>query len=77
MILMEYCDRGSLRDLLDTRQQVLSEDQTSVSCGTCLKDCSSSRRSIRSFITNILLCSGGGIEVAAFGISRRFDFGTT
>jgi serine/threonine protein kinase len=30
MILMEYCDRGSLRDLLGTRQQVLSEDQISV-----------------------------------------------
>jgi serine/threonine protein kinase len=42
-----------------------------------LKDCSSSRRSIGSFIANILLCSDGGIEIANFGNSRRFDFGTT
>jgi serine/threonine-protein kinase 24/25/MST4 len=42
-----------------------------------LKDCSSSRRSIGSFIANLLLCSDGGIEIANFGNSRRFDFGIT
>jgi serine/threonine protein kinase len=42
-----------------------------------LKDCSSSRWSIGSFIANILLCSDGGIQIADFSISRRFDFSTT
>ena len=30
MILMEYCDKGSLRDILDSRKKVLREDQISL-----------------------------------------------
>jgi serine/threonine-protein kinase 24/25/MST4 len=79
---MGYCDRGSLRDLLDTRQQVLSEDQISVIMRDLLEGLQliqTEHRIIHRDIkaANILLCSDGGIKIADFGISRRFDFGTT
>jgi serine/threonine protein kinase len=80
MILMEFCDRGSIRDLLDTREQVLSEDQISVIIRDVLKGLQFIQtnhrivhRDIKS--ANILLTASGQVRIADFGVSRRFDSG--
>jgi serine/threonine protein kinase len=80
MILMEFCDRGSLRDILDSREQVLSEDQISIvllSLLLGLDEIHTKHRIIHRDIksANILLNSDGGIKIADFGVSRRFDSG--
>jgi serine/threonine protein kinase len=77
MILMEYCDRGSFRDLLDARSQVLSEDQIAA----VLQDVLSGllvvqghqvvHRDVKA--ANLLLMSSGAIRLSDFGVSRRFD----
>ncbi|KAH0785711.1 STE family protein kinase [Histomonas meleagridis] len=78
MILMEYCDRGSFRDILDAREQVLSEDQISIVMHDLLKGLQIIHqkyhivhRDIKS--ANILLTSSGEIRIADFGVSRRFE----
>lgn len=81
MILMEYCDRGSLRDILDAREQVLSEDQISVVMSDILRGLQilhTRHRIVHRDIkaANILLTAEGGIKIADFGVSRRFDSGT-
>ncbi|KAH0792621.1 STE family protein kinase [Histomonas meleagridis] len=78
MILMEYCDLGSFRDILDRNEQVLSEDQISLVIHDLLKGLELIHtkhrivhRDIKS--ANILLTSEGEIRIADFGVSRRFE----
>ncbi|KAK8860673.1 hypothetical protein M9Y10_012338 [Tritrichomonas musculus] len=78
MILMEYCDRCSLRNILDARQQVLSEDQISLVMFDVLKgletihnDFQIAHRDIKS--SNILITSNGDIKISDFGITRIFE----
>jgi hypothetical protein len=80
LILMEFCDRGSFRDLLDSREQVLSEDQVSV----VLHDVLSGLRVIHEQhriihrdikAANLLLTSAGSIKVSDFGVATKFDPG--
>ena len=78
MILMEYCDRGSFRDILDAREQVLNEDQISIVMHDLLKGLQIIHskyhivhRDIKS--ANLLLTSSGDIRIADFGVSRKFD----
>lgn len=78
MILMEYCDRCSLRSILDARQQVLSEDQISFVMHDLLKaleiihnDYHMVHRDIKS--ANILLNSKGDIKICDFDISKIFE----
>ena len=80
MILMELCDKGSLRDLLDHREEVFSEAQISVVMHDLLLalDYLHTKhlvihRDIKA--ANILLTSNSEIKVADFGVSRRFDKG--
>jgi len=78
MILMEYCDRGSLRDLIDYRNAVLTEEQIAFVLYDLLqgvlilhKKYKILHRDIKA--GNILLLSDGHIRVTDFGISRQFD----
>ncbi|KAH0793891.1 STE family protein kinase [Histomonas meleagridis] len=78
MILMENCDCGSLRDLLDRREQVLSEDQIGIVLVDLLRGLHLIHtrhriihRDIKS--ANILLTSDSGIRIADFGVSRKFE----
>lgn len=80
MILMEYIDRGSLRNILDSREQVLSEDQISCVISDLLNglkkihnDFHLLHRDIKA--ANLLLNSKGNIKIGDFGVSRQFDRG--
>ena len=80
MILMEYCDRGSLRDLLDAREQVLSEDQISIVLHDLLKGLQIIHKRNRIVhrdikAANILITTDCEIKIADFGVSRQFDSG--
>ncbi|OHT09964.1 STE family protein kinase [Tritrichomonas foetus] len=78
MILMDYCDRGSIRDLMDSREKVLTEDQISIimhdllNALTVLHDqYHTIHRDIKA--ANILISSDYSIKVTDFGVSRQFD----
>jgi serine/threonine protein kinase len=78
MILMEYCNRGSLRDILDARQKVLSEDQISVvmlDLLHALEFLHSKHRIVHRDVkgANLLMTSEGEVKLVDFGISRKFD----
>lgn len=78
MILMEFCDRCSLRNILDARQQVLSEDQISFVMHDLLKcletihnNYQMVHRDIKS--ANILLTSKAEIKISDFDVSKIFE----
>lgn len=81
MILMEYCDRGSLRDMIDFRNLCLTEKQAAI----VIKDVLTGiyilhtkhkvlHRDIKA--ANILIMSDGQTRLTDFGISRDFSGGT-
>jgi len=77
MILMEYCDRGSLRDMIDFRNLTLTEEQISIVMRDILigleilhDKYSILHRDIKA--ANILMNSKGGFRVTDFGVSRQF-----
>lgn len=77
-ILMEYCDRGSLRDIMDNKRKSLTEPQISVVLHDALlgllmlhEKYHIVHRDIKA--GNILLNSRGQIRIADFGVSRQFD----
>ena len=78
MILMEFCDHGSLRDVIDFRNDILNENQISI----IMKDVISSLTVLHSKYKilhrdikagNILINSKCEIKVTDFGVSRQFD----
>jgi len=82
MILMDFCDKGSIRDILDNRQKVLSEDQISI----ILKDHLLALRILHGEYriahrdikcANLLMNRHGHIKIGDFGVSRRFDSGSS
>lgn len=80
MILMEYCDRGSVRDLLDFRERALNEDQIAVILTDLLKGLSVIHNKFKIIhrdikAANILLNSQGAVKICDFGVGRKFDSG--
>jgi len=78
MILMEYCDRGSLRDMIDYRNLCLTEKQAAIIIHdllTALLILHTKYKILHRDIkaANILLNSKQQIRVTDFGISREFD----
>ena len=80
MVLMEYCDRGSVRDIMDFREKVLDEDQIAIVLADLLKGLSVIHnrfhiihRDIKA--ANILLNSQGEVKICDFGVARKFDSG--
>lgn len=78
MVLMEFCDQGSLRDLIDVREQPLTEQQIAF----IIKDVLIAlqflhlkhhviHRDIKA--GNVLLTSKGQVKVTDFGVSRKFE----
>ena len=82
MILMEYVDRGSLRDILDSKEQVLSEDQIACVMHDLLHGLKLIHNTFRIMhrdikAANLLLNSKGMVKLADFGVSRQFDNGSS
>jgi serine/threonine protein kinase len=78
MVLMEYCDRGSIRDLIDYRNVCLTEKQASI----VIHDLLSALQILHSKYhilhrdikaANILLNSKQQIRITDFGVSREFS----
>lgn len=76
-ILMDFCDRGSLRDIIDFRNEVLNEQQIAfvmhdlLEALVILHEKQIIHRDIKA--ANILVTSKGAIKVTDFGVSRQFD----
>jgi serine/threonine protein kinase len=78
MILMEYCDRGSLRDMIDYRDLCLSEKQACIIIHDLLAALlilemkyKVMHRDIKA--ANILINSKGQVKVTDFGVSSRLS----
>ena len=78
-IIMDFCDRGSLRDIIDYRNEVLNEQQIAfvmhdlLEALVILHKKQIIHRDIKA--ANILVTSKGVIKVTDFGVSRQFDVG--
>lgn len=80
MLLMEYCDRGSLRDILDFRGKTLTEQQAAFVIAdllTAVHILHTKYKILHRDIKagNILLNSSGQIKVTDFGLSTEFSNG--
>ena len=80
-ILMEFCPLGSLRDLIDYRNDVLNEKQVQLVLSDMLhalvilhEKNKIVHRDVKA--ANVLLSSDGHCRVADFGVSRQFHDGT-
>lgn len=78
MIIMDYCDGGSVRDIMDYNEIMPTEDQISFILHDLLSALSVLHdqykiihRDIK--LANILMSSDSSIKVTDFGISRKFD----
>lgn len=78
MIIMDYCDGGSIRDIMDYNEIKLTEDQMSfilhdllVALSVLHDKYKIIHRDIK--LANILMSSDSSIKVTDFGISRKFD----
>lgn len=82
MIMMEYCDRGSLRDCLDYHHCRLNENQIRVVMRDLLMAISTLHKKYKIIhrdvkAANILLTKKGELRVTDFGVSKQFDVGQT
>jgi serine/threonine kinase 3 len=82
MILMQFCNRGSLRDIMDSKKITFSENQISVIMHDILMALNFLHnkhhilhRDIKA--ANILVTSNADIMLSDFGISRQFDASKT
>ena len=82
MLMMEYCDRGSLRDCMDFLRVRLNENQIKIVMRDLLmavsllhKKYQIIHRDIKA--ANILLTREGKLRVTDFGVSKQFDVGKT
>ena len=80
-ILMEFCPLGSIRDLIDYRDEVLTERQVALvlhDALNALKVLHEKHHVVHRDIkaANILLAANGTCRVTDFGVSRKFNDGT-
>lgn len=78
MILMEYCDRGSLRDIMDYNTQQLTEPQAALVVRDLLNGANVLHTKFKILhrdikAANILVTSNGEIKITDFGVSREFS----
>ena len=78
MIIMDYCDRGSLRDIMDFNEQTLNEQQISFIMYDILKALDELHTKFRTIhrdikAANILMSSDFSIKLTDFGVSRQFN----
>ena len=78
MIIMDYCDRGSIRDIMDYNDIILNEDQISFVLHDLLCALSALHtkykiihRDIKA--ANILMSSDYSIKITDFGVSRKLE----
>lgn len=78
MVLMDYCDRGSVRDLMDFRETTLNEQQIAFILHDLLEALSMLHDSEKKIIhrdikaANILISSDSSVKLTDFGVSRQF-----
>ena len=77
MLLLEYCDKGSFRQILEFRQEVLTENQISIVMHDLAKAIETLHekkiyhRDIKA--ANLLLNSKGEVKLCDFGVSQSDD----
>ena len=82
MLMMEYCDRGSLRDCMDFLRVRLNENQVKIVMHDLLMGISLLHKKYQIIhrdikAANILLTRDGKLRVTDFGVSKQFDVGKT
>lgn len=78
IVVLDYCDRGSLRDILNNTQKTLNEDQISIVMHDILLAVSylhDEHKIYHSDIkaANILMSSDTSIKLSDFGLSKKID----
>lgn len=76
IVIMDYCDLGSLRDILKLKKQNLNEDQISIVLHDILKALSSLHNKYHIVhgdikAGNVLMSSDGKIKLTDFGLSHK------
>lgn len=78
IVVMDYCDRGSLRDILKNNHITLNEDQISIILHDLLRALSTFHTKYQTVhgdikAANILISSDGSVRLTDFGLSHKLE----